>query len=96
MSRVPARASQGLRWGVLSLAAVMAMLAVTTDPADARSRRKRYVKKYHHTETYSPRYAAFVVDAKTGKALHEANADSLRHPASLTKIITLYMLFEQL
>ncbi len=96
MSRVPARASQGLRWGVLSLAAVMAMLAVTTDPADARSRRKRYVKKYHHTETYSPRYAAFVVDAKTGKALHEANADSLRHPASLTKIMTLYLLFEQI
>ena len=37
-----------------------------------------------------------MVDAKTGKALHEASADSLRHPASLTKIMTLYMLFEQL
>ena len=84
----------------------MATLAITTDPADARSRRKRYVKKYHHAKIYKPktydqiasnsRYAAYVVDAKTGKALHEASADSLRHPASLTKIMTLYMLFEQL
>ena len=96
MYRVPVRASRGLRWGVLSLAAVMATLAVTTDPADARSRRKRYVKKVHHSETYSPRYAAIVVDANSGKALHEANADSLRHPASLTKIMTLYLLFERL
>ena len=76
----------------------MATLAITTDPADARSRRKRYAKKYHHQQSqiYSPRYAAIVVDAKTGKTLHEASADSLRHPASLTKIMTLYMLFEQL
>ena len=105
MVRVPSKASRGLRWGALGLIAVMATLAVTTDPADARSRRKRYVKKYHHAKVYKPgyeqitassRYAAFVIDAKTGKALHEANADSLRHPASLTKIMTLYMLFEQL
>ncbi len=106
MVRVPSRASQGLRWGALSLIAVMATMAITTDPADARSRRKRYVKKYHHAKVYKPkayeqitstsRYAAFVIDAKTGKTLHEASADSLRHPASLTKIMTLYMLFEQL
>src|SRR5687768_14156768 len=96
MYRVPARASRGLRWGAFSLAAVVAALAVTTDPADARSRRKRAVKKSHHAEIYSPRYAAIVVDAKTGKTLHEANADNLRHPASLTKIMTLYLLFEQL
>jgi D-alanyl-D-alanine carboxypeptidase len=101
MGRVPAKASRVLRWGVLSLIAVMATMAVTTDPADARSRRKRYAKKYHHAKVYSPiasssRYAAIVVDAKTGIALHEANADSLRHPASLTKIMTLYLLFEQL
>jgi D-alanyl-D-alanine carboxypeptidase len=96
MYRVPARASRRLRWGALSLAAVIAALAVSADPADARSRRKRVVKKTHHAETYSPRYAAIVVDANTGKTLHEANADSLRYPASLTKIMTLYLLFEQL
>ena len=45
---------------------------------------------------YNPPYAAIVVDAKTGVVLHEANPDSPRHPASLTKIMTLYLLFEQL
>ena len=45
---------------------------------------------------YSPPYAAIVVDANTGKVLHATNADSLRHPASLTKIMTLYLLFERL
>lgn len=40
------------------------------------------------------KYAAIVVDADTGKVLHEANADTRNHPASLTKMMTLYMLFE--
>jgi D-alanyl-D-alanine carboxypeptidase len=96
MYRVPGRALRGLRWGALGLAAVIATLAIATDPADARSRRKRAVKKYHHAETYNPRYAAIVLDANTGRTLHETSADSLRHPASLTKIMTLYLLFEQL
>ena len=43
-----------------------------------------------------PNYAAIVVDDKTGEVLHEANADAPRHPASVTKVMTLYMLFEQL
>ncbi len=55
MVRVPSRASRGLRWGALSLIAAMATLAITTDPADARSRRKRYVKKYHHAKIYKPK-----------------------------------------
>ena len=95
MYRVPA-ASRWLRFGIFSLAAVVALLAVTTDPADARSRRKRYVKKYTAAQTYNPAYAAIVVDANTGATLHQSNPDSLRHPASLTKIMTLYMLFERL
>src|SRR5262252_2930449 len=41
-------------------------------------------------------YADIVVDANTGNVLHATNPDALRHPASLTKIMTLYMLFEQL
>ncbi|WP_237179885.1 D-alanyl-D-alanine carboxypeptidase [Rhodoplanes sp. Z2-YC6860] len=46
--------------------------------------------------SYSPAYAAIVVDAKTGAVLHQAAPDGLRHPASLTKIMTLYLLFERL
>jgi D-alanyl-D-alanine carboxypeptidase len=43
-----------------------------------------------------PRYAAIVLDVNSGNVLHSANPDELRHPASLTKIMTLYLLFEQL
>ena len=44
----------------------------------------------------SDRYAAIVQDARTGATLMAANADEHRHPASLTKMMTLYMLFEAL
>jgi D-alanyl-D-alanine carboxypeptidase len=49
-----------------------------------------------HGPNYHPPYAAIVVDDKSGFVLHEASADEPRHPASLTKIMTLYLLFEQL
>src|SRR5262249_18446805 len=45
---------------------------------------------------YSPPAASIVVDANSGKVLEQTNPDSLRHPASLTKIMTLYLLFERL
>ena len=40
------------------------------------------------------RYAAFVADAQTGEVLHARRADAPRYPASLTKMMTLYMVFE--
>lgn len=40
------------------------------------------------------RYAAFVIDPKTNEVLHSEMADEARFPASLTKMMTLYMLFE--
>jgi D-alanyl-D-alanine carboxypeptidase len=39
-------------------------------------------------------YAAFVMDARTGEVLHASNANSRLHPASLTKMMTLYVAFE--
>lgn len=39
-------------------------------------------------------YAAMVIDAKTGKVLHARNADTRLHPASLTKMMTLYVVFK--
>jgi D-alanyl-D-alanine carboxypeptidase len=102
MSRVPVAASRWLRFGALSVAASLALTTFTIDDADARSRRKR-VKKYHHSQvkttapiTAGSRYAAIVIDVKTHKVLHQSHADATRHPASLTKIMTLYLLFEQL
>lgn len=39
-------------------------------------------------------YAAYVVDARTGEVLHSKNANTRLHPASLTKMMTLYVVFE--
>ena len=39
-------------------------------------------------------YAAYVIDARTGKVIHSRNADTRLHPASLTKMMTLYIAFE--
>ncbi|MCT8161579.1 D-alanyl-D-alanine carboxypeptidase family protein [Pseudoruegeria sp. SHC-113] len=39
-------------------------------------------------------YAAMVIDARTGEVLHSENADTRLHPASLTKMMTLYIAFE--
>jgi len=83
----------GLRYGLLTLSLIVASMAVATDPADARWRHRHFRAA---GPAYSPPYAALVVDANTGRVLHEANADAQRHPASLTKIMTLYLLFEQL
>lgn len=44
----------------------------------------------------NPKYAGIVVDAKTGKVLYSEDPDSLRYPASLTKMMTLYLTFEAL
>ncbi|MFN8830075.1 MAG: SPOR domain-containing protein [Labrys sp. (in: a-proteobacteria)] len=44
----------------------------------------------------SPRYASIVVDVNSGKVLNQTDPDGLRHPASVTKVMTLYLLFEQL
>jgi len=43
---------------------------------------------------YADKYAAIVVDANTGRTLYEVNGNARRYPASLTKMMTLYLLFE--
>ncbi len=42
----------------------------------------------------NPRYASIVIDADTGEVFHESRAGASRYPASLTKMMTLYLLFE--
>ncbi|WP_197038299.1 D-alanyl-D-alanine carboxypeptidase [Billgrantia saliphila] len=42
----------------------------------------------------NPRYASIVIDVESGDVLHAENADATRYPASLTKMMTLYLLFE--
>ncbi len=47
-------------------------------------------------DTKSGKYAALVMDADTGEIFYSRNADAKRYPASLTKMMTLYMLFERM
>lgn len=84
--------ARALRWSIYGLAVVATVVAISTD-ADARSRRRRSIGS---GGGYTPPYASIVVDANTGRVLQETNPDALRHPASLTKIMTLYLLFERL
>ena len=42
------------------------------------------------------KHAVLIVDANTGQTLYQNAADALRHPASLAKMMTLYLVFEQI
>lgn len=96
MLRGETHVRRGLRWGALGLAALIAATAVTSE-ADARGRRHhRRAAAAAKVERYQPPPASIVVDANSGAVMQASNADSPRHPASLTKIMTLYLLFERL
>lgn len=89
MTRRDSDRQRMLRWGSVGLAVFVA-LAAMTGGADARSRKARA------KPAYSPPTASIVVDGNSGTVLHASNADAIRHPASLTKMMTLYLLFERL
>jgi D-alanyl-D-alanine carboxypeptidase len=85
------------------LACVCAGVIVAALPAEAakKPRKEASVKRAKKAVKpkaggYAPPYAAFVVDTKTGKVLFSDSADETRHPASLTKVMTLYLLFDEL
>jgi len=87
-----------LRWGALASVTLLIVLTMS-GAADAR---RHHHHRHHHRivrqqdEERSSAYASIVVDVNSGKVMQETNADSLRHPASLTKMMTLYLLFERL
>ncbi|MEM7652062.1 MAG: D-alanyl-D-alanine carboxypeptidase family protein [Pseudomonadota bacterium] len=65
----------------LGAALIVAVIATVSTSEDAAAKRK---------------YASIVIDAGTGEILHQEYAAEKRYPASLTKMMTLYMLFEAL
>jgi D-alanyl-D-alanine carboxypeptidase len=81
---------RGLRCSAIGLATVLTLTALSPD---AHARRSHRVKS---AESYQPAYSSIVVDANSGAIMQATNADAPRHPASLTKIMTLYLLFERL
>ncbi|HET9716761.1 MAG TPA: serine hydrolase [Pseudolabrys sp.] len=79
----------------LGASALVVFGAVTLSGSEAEARRQ-HRKKATASESYQPAYSSIVVDVNSGAIMQATNADSPRHPASLTKIMTLYLLFEKL
>src|SRR3954462_8417725 len=86
------------RLSMLGLGTVSTALLFSSDGADARRSRQHRHQGNHHEErqSYSPAFSSIIVDGNSGATLSANNADASRHPASLTKIMTLYLLFERL
>jgi D-alanyl-D-alanine carboxypeptidase len=51
---------------------------------------------FAHAQIGSDRYSSIIIDVASGSVLEEVSADAPRHPASLAKLMTLYMVFEAL
>jgi D-alanyl-D-alanine carboxypeptidase len=62
----------------------------------ARRASPRYASGADGVVPSSPAFSALVVDANSGRTLYSADENGLRHPASITKVMTLYLLFEKL
>lgn len=98
MLRKNLSSSRLARVGVFGLLTVTAVV-IFTDAAEARRHRRNYA---HHrvqrdvSDSSSPKFASIIVDGNSGSVLQATSPDGIRHPASLTKIMTLYLLFERL
>ena len=62
----------------------------------AAHRHRHHVRHHEARSSYSPAFSSIIVDGNSGATLSANNPDASRHPASLTKIMTLYLLFERL
>ena len=98
MLRTTLASSRVLRACIFGLVTVTAGVIFTTDTADARRSRQRHHARHHQEArtNYSPAFSSIIVDGNSGAILSANNPDASRHPASLTKIMTLYLLFERL
>jgi len=95
MLRTTLASSRALRVCALGLITFSTAILISSESAEAR----RYKHRRHHhvvRESYSPQFSSIIVDGNSGAVLSSNNPDAIRRPASLTKIMTLYLLFERL
>ena len=91
-----------MRFGNRSkLVCLAIVLAYVLAPSEAQAKKPVHHRahKIHHaraTVSGSASYADIVIDAESGEILHATDPDRLRHPASLTKMMTLYLTFQAL
>jgi D-alanyl-D-alanine carboxypeptidase len=98
MLRTTLASSRILRACIVGVVTTTAAVIFTNDAADARHSRHRHYARHHQEarESYNPAFSSIMVDSNSGATLSATNPDASRHPASLTKIMTLYLLFERL
>jgi len=98
MLRTTLASSRILRACIVGVVTTTAAVIFTNDAADARHSRHRHYARHHQEarESYNPAFSSIIVDGNSGATLSATNPDASRHPASLTKIMTLYLLFERL
>ncbi|MDX7949888.1 SPOR domain-containing protein [Lichenihabitans sp. Uapishka_5] len=89
--------ASGRRRALAGLGLALALIASTT--AEARGHhhgvRAAHARPSGSAQS-SPAFAALVVDVNTGRTLYADRENELRHPASITKVMTLFLLFEKL
>lgn len=82
---------------LLILLAVLLTASVSIRNAQAaRPKAKRHHQGHHVLVLAHGGYSSIVIDAASGQVLSEDNADAQRYPASLTKMMTLYLVFQAL
>ncbi len=82
---------------VLGCALASGLLALAVpQPAAARHhhRASNYARAADSSLTFADKDAAVIIDGETGKVIYARDADAMRYPASLTKMMTLYLLFD--
>ena len=81
-----------------TLIAILLMLTVVFSTSEAAAKKYHPHHRTHHAAGVDSdaEYADIVIDAQSGRVLHAEDADDLRHPASLTKMMTLYLAFQAL
>src|SRR3954449_4539650 len=96
MLRTTLASSRALRVCALGLISFTTAILISSESAEAR--RYKHRRHHHHVvrESYSPQFSSIIVDGNSGAVLSSNNPDGIRRPASLTKIMTLYLLFERL
>ena len=91
-------------------ACILLTFGLVADPASARHHRQhahrgrvmmarafgRSHPRHVRPGSYTPPFSVYAVDGNSGRPLYGKDENALRHPASITKVMTLYLLFERL
>src|SRR2546429_4030687 len=95
MLRTTLASSRALR--VCAVGLIPSTTEIQLQSKRPKQRRNKH-RRHHHVvrESYSPQFSSIIVDGNSGAVLSSNNPDGIRRPASLTKIMTLYLLFERL